>query len=182
MDGRGARLGRAQERGPELGGGRARGEHGGDRAAGGEPAGGDEREVDGGADQLERGEHAEVGGRVVVLEHRAVAAGLDALDDERVGAGVARDPRLARRGDGHPHLGAGGVHPLDHRGVRAAEREGDDRHALGLGERELRLPAVVVVARLAERDARELALVAQRAGVGPHGLVVGGAAPAGRTR
>jgi hypothetical protein len=170
---RGAGLRRAHERGAELGGGRAGRQHGGDGAPGGQAAGGDQRQVDRRGDELQRREHAEVGGRVVVVEHGAVPARLDALDDERVGAGVARDPRLGRARDRHPRLGARRVHALEHGGLRAAERERHDRDALGLGERELVLPAVVVVPRLAERDARQFALVAQPAGVGAHRVVVG---------
>ena len=57
--------------------------------AGHDRAGGDQRDVDGGADQLQRGEQREVGRGLVVVEDAAVPAGLDALDDQRVGA--ARD-------------------------------------------------------------------------------------------
>ena len=174
MDVGGAGLRRAHERGAELGGGRAGGEHGGHGAPGGQPAGGDQREVDRRADELQRREDAEVGGRVVVLEHGAVPARLDALDDERVGAGVARDPRLGGARDRHPRLGARRVHAIEDGGLRAAERERHDRDALGLGDRQLGLPAVVVVPRLPE-----LALVAQPRRVRAHGLVVGAWPPGG---
>ena len=66
------------------------------RAAGGDPAGGDQRQVDGGAHELEQRQQADLAGRGVV-EGAAVAARLDALDHERVGArlGRLRAPRPA---------------------------------------------------------------------------------------
>src|SRR3954451_11242627 len=91
----GAGLRRAHERGAERRGGGAGREHGGDGAAGCQPAGGDQRKVDRRGDELERGEHAQVRGRVVVLEHGAMPARLDALDDE--GVDVGTPPRKTHR-------------------------------------------------------------------------------------
>ena len=122
MRGRGPGLGAPQVGGAELGRGGAAGEHGRDPGAGHDRAGRDERDVDGGADQLQRGEQGEVGGGLVVVEDAAVAAGLDALDDQ--GVGSARDglARLLGRGDGEPDLGAGGVQARRRRAGAAGRR------------------------------------------------------------
>ena len=95
---------------PSCAAARAGREHGGDRAARWQPAGGDERQVDRRADQLQRGEQAEVGAGASSSKLAAVPARLDALDDERVRARVAREARLGRARHGHPYLGAGRVH------------------------------------------------------------------------
>ena len=100
-------------------------------------------------DELERGEQAEVDGRRVV-ERRAVAARLGALDDERVRAGAAGRDRLVGRRDRGPDGDARVVEAADGRARRAAERERDDGHAQLRDERELLLPAVVVVPRRAD--------------------------------
>ena len=101
VGGRGGRLRAEHERGAELRRGGAEGEHGRDRAAGRDPAGGDERQVRGGGDELEQREQADLAGRAVV-EAPAVAAGLDALDDERVGACLRGLGRLRGRRHRHP--------------------------------------------------------------------------------
>ena len=91
---RGPRLGAEHERGAGLRGGGAGGEHGGHGGARRDRAGRDERHVDGGADERQQRQQRDVGRPVV--ERAAVAAGLDALNDERVGA--RRDRRRASSG------------------------------------------------------------------------------------
>ena len=118
---------------PSCAAARAGGEHRGDRAARRQAAGGDQRQLDLGADQLQGGEQAELGAGLVV-EAAAVAAGLHALDDERVRARVAREARLGRRRHGDPRLRPDAMEPPTITRGRAAEREGDDRRPL-LGAR-----------------------------------------------
>ena len=67
----------------------------------GQPAGGDQRELDRRADQLQGGEQAEVRAGVVV-EAAAMAARLHALHHERVRARIAREARLGRCRHGDP--------------------------------------------------------------------------------
>ena len=116
--GRGGRLGAEHERGAELRGGGAGGQHGGDAAAGGDPAGGHEREVDRGADELEQREQADLAGRARRRSVAAVPAGLDALDHQRVGARLGRDARLGRRRHRHPGL----AEPVEHVAAAGSRR------------------------------------------------------------
>jgi hypothetical protein len=88
-----------------------------------DPAARDERDVHARAHEREQREQAVVDPVLAVGERAAVAAGLDALDDERVGPGSDRLLGLVRPGDRHPHVRAGGVHALDGLGRRAAEGE-----------------------------------------------------------
>ena len=114
----------------------------------------------------------------LVVEAAAVAAGLHALHDERVRARVAREARLGRCRHGDPRLRPGGMEPPDHVGGRAAEHERRPTGTLLERQGELVLPAVVVAARLAERDARALALGPQLRRVGADRRRIGG--PGGR--
>lgn len=66
--------------------------------------------------------------------------------------------RLLGGGDRHQHLGAVAGQFGEHAGVRAAEREAHDRHALATQHVELRGPVVVAAGRLAELDAVPLGL------------------------
>src|SRR4051794_6248886 len=79
-----ARRGGAKKRGAGRGGRGAGRERGGGGGPGRRPAGGHERQLARRPDELQRGEHAELRSRVVVVEHGAMPARLDALDDERV--------------------------------------------------------------------------------------------------
>ena len=97
VGGVGAGLGGAQEGGPELRGARPGGEDGGDRRPVAEPARGDERQVDLGGDEAKEDEDPESLGAVAIHEGGPVAARLDPLEDQHVGAG-ARRRRGPRRG------------------------------------------------------------------------------------
>jgi hypothetical protein len=101
------------------------------RAAGGDPARRHERDVDRGADELQQREDARLVALVVVGEGAAVAAGLEALDDERVGAGRDGRARLAGGRDRDPDGAAVALQPRDDVAVRVAEGERDDVGALG---------------------------------------------------
>ena len=88
-----------------------------------------------------------------------MTAALGALHHEGIRPGRDGLAGLLGVGDRHPdvdarRLQAGHVGPR-----RTAERERDDRDALGDRELELVVPAVVVEARLAEGDAEPLRLV-----------------------
>ena len=84
-----AGLRRPQERGPQLCRGRAPGQHRRHARTGRDPAGGHERHVDRVPDEREQWEERDLAGCRVV-EGAAVPAGLDALHDQRVGAGLRR--------------------------------------------------------------------------------------------
>jgi hypothetical protein len=101
-----------------------------------------------------------------------VAAGLDALDDERVGARACGGERLVDLGHGHPRGEPALVQARHDRRVRTAERERHDRDPLLEHELELRGEVVVVEARLAELDAVRARLGLESARVGGHALPV----------
>jgi hypothetical protein len=95
-----------------------------------------------------------------------VAARLQPLENQGVGAGALRGARLGDIGDRHPHLGAAGAQRADDLWWRATEGEGDDRDGFLLQQPELVLPPVVIEPRHSELDAVAL-------GVGPQPLQVG---------
>ncbi len=123
VDLRAERLGAADEGGAELDAGGAEGEGGGDAAAVGDAAGGDHRHGDGVGDLRDQRERADAGVVGLDGEGAAVAAGLPALGDDRVDAGLVERAGLGDRGGGAEDAGAGGAQPRD--GVaRRAGRSG----------------------------------------------------------
>ena len=131
-------------------------EHRRHAATGGDAARGDERAVGHRAHELEQREQPDVARRGGV-GGAAVAARLDALHHQRVGSALSRRPTASAGVVTVTHT----AHPAAWScattvGVGAAERERHDRHLLLAGERELLLPAVVVVAGLAELHAEAL--------------------------
>ena len=81
-------LGREHQRRPDLGGGRPGAQHGGDGGARRDPAAGDQRQRRRSARTSCRSASRPMPRGVLVVDERAaVAAGLGALDDQRVGAG-----------------------------------------------------------------------------------------------
>ena len=159
------------ERGSELSGGCSPREHRGHPAAGADPAGGHERAVGYGAHELQERQEPVVAGSGVV-KGGAMAARLDALDDQRVGAAVCREHGLGRGGDRHPHRTAGLLQPGDVGGVRTSGHERDHGHPLVAREHELLLPAVVVVPRVAELDVLALSLLGKGIGIASDRLAV----------
>jgi hypothetical protein len=147
--GRGGSLGREHERRAELCSGRARRQHGGDSPPGRDTSRRDQRQLRHRAHQLEQRQQADVAGRGRVGAP-AVAPGLDALDDQGVRSAAGRQRGLLRRRDRDPYGGAGLLERTQLAVVGTPERERHDGHALLARQRELLVPAVVVVARLAE--------------------------------
>ena len=101
----------------------------------GDAAGGDHRHGDGVDDLRHERERADLRLDAVGEEHAAVAAGLEALGDDRVAAALLEPDRLVdggRRGD---DLRPGGAHPVEEGCVGQAEVEADDLRAQLLDER-----------------------------------------------
>ena len=144
------RLARAEKGGADLRRARARDEHRAERGAGHDRAGGDQGQRDAGADELQGREQRELGLLVVVGEHAAVTARLDALDDERVGTRGRRGGGLGGRGHGQPHLGAACAQIVDHGLGRQPKGERHDRRGGVAQDVDLLGEGVVVKARSAE--------------------------------
>jgi hypothetical protein len=102
-----------------------------------------------------------------------VPARLHALHHKRVRARLLRGGRLRFSGDRDPQRAAGVVQRLDRRGGRQAEGHRDHRRALLGQQRELLVPAVVAVDRVAQLHPVALRLALQRRGIGVERAAVG---------
>jgi hypothetical protein len=97
----------------------------------------------GGDDLRQQREGADLARRLVVEEHAAVPAGLEALRDDRVDAARGQPARLVDGGGTAEHLGAAGAHALEQLGRRQAEMKahhggpelGQQRRRLGAERR-----------------------------------------------
>ena len=148
-----ARFRAAHERGPDLRRGRPAGEHGRHSGSVGNTAGRDKWEFGRPRGQPQQREQPELTDPGYVGKRPSMAAGLDALNDETVGAALGGDHRLGDVGHRHPHDDALLSEATDHLSVRAAERERHDVRSLSDGELDLGGKAVVLEGGRAELDA-----------------------------
>ena len=117
----------AQESGAELRRLRAQDQRGGDALAVHDAAGRDQRHIDRARDLRNQRHQADAGLLEIAQKGAAMAAGLDALDADRIGAGLFPGFGFGHRGGGADHQRTP-LPELRHRGgVEHAESEADHR-------------------------------------------------------